>query len=127
MNMEDAMTLEQIAAELVAGCREGRERENLDRLYAADAVSVEAMDMGGGAVTTGLAGIHGKHDWWEGAFQSHGLTVQGPFIHQPDRFAVIFGMDTTDRATGVRSQGTEVAVYHVAGGRIVREEFFYSA
>ena len=121
------MTLQEIANELVAGCREGRERANLDRLYAPDAVSVEAMDMGGGRETQGLAGIHGKHDWWEGAFITHGLTVEGPFVHGDDRFAVIFGMDTENRATGERSQGREVAVYHVKDGRIVREEFFYSA
>jgi ketosteroid isomerase-like protein len=36
-------------------------------------------------------------------------------------------MDTENRATGERSQGREVAVYHVKDGRIVREEFFYSA
>lgn len=121
------MTLQEIAHELVAGCREDRTRENLDRLYAADAVSVEAMDMGGGRETHGLPGIHGKHDWWEGAFITHGVTVEGPFLHGDDRFSVIFGMDTTSKATGERTQGREVAVYHVKGGKIVREEFFYSA
>ena len=34
------MSLKEIADELVAGCREGREAANLDKLYAADAVSV---------------------------------------------------------------------------------------
>jgi ketosteroid isomerase-like protein len=120
------MTLEEIAKELVAGCREGRERANIDRLYAPDAVSVEAADMGSGAVSQGTAAIHGKHDWWAGAFEMHGVTVEGPFTHQPDRFAVVFGMDTTNRETGKRSQEREVAVYHVKDGRIVREEFFYA-
>ncbi len=121
------MTLLEIANELVAGCREDRTRENLDRLYAEDAVSVEPSDMGGGRETRGLAAIHGKHDWWEGAFIVHGLTVDGPFTHGDDRFAVIFRMDTENKATGERTQGREVAVYHVADGRIVREEFFYGA
>lgn len=121
------MTLKDIADELVAGCRENRTRENLDKLYAPDAVSVEPMDMGGGTTTTGLAGIHGKHDWWDGAFVTHALTVEGPFLHGDERFAVIFGMDTTNKATGERTQGREVGVYHVKGGKIVREEFFYSA
>jgi ketosteroid isomerase-like protein len=125
-NGSASMTLHEIANELVAGCRDGRELANLDRLYAPDAVSVEAMDMGGGATTEGLAGIRGKHDWWAGAFETHGLTVEGPFVHGDDRFSVIFGMDTTNKATGERSQGREVAVYHVAGGKIVREEFYYS-
>ena len=56
------MKLKEIADELVAGCREGRTNANLDRLYAADAVSVEASDMGGqGRETAGLDGIKGKH------------------------------------------------------------------
>lgn len=121
------MTLDEIAKELVAGCREGRERSNLDRLYAPDAVSVEGADMGGGQATRGLAAIHGKHDWWEGAHEVHGTTVEGPFTQAPDRFAAIFGMDVTSRESGQRMQMREVAVYTVAGGRIVREEFFYGA
>lgn len=120
------MTFLEIAHELVAGCRDHRERANLDRLYAADAVSVEAMDMGGGRETKGIAAIHGKHDWWDGAFITHGLTVEGPFIHGDESFAVIFGMDTESRSTGERTQGTEVAIYHVKDGKIAREEFYYS-
>jgi ketosteroid isomerase-like protein len=121
------MTLNEIAQELVAGCREGRERANLDRLYAPDAVSVEAADMGGGRETHGVAGIHGKHDWWEGAFKVHELTVEGPFTHGAESFAVIFGMDTENKETGERRKEREVAIYHVKDGKIVREEFFYAA
>ena len=119
------MTFQEIANELVAGCREDRTRENLDRLYAPDAISVEAMDMGGGRETVGLAGIHGKHDWWDGAFVTHGLTVEGPFVHGDDRFAVVFDMETVNKASGERRKDREVGIYHVKDGKIVREEFFY--
>lgn len=120
------MTLTEIANELVAGCREGREKENLHRLYAPDAVSVEATDMGGGATVTGIEAILGKHDWWESTHEIHGGTIEGPFLHGDDRFAVVFNVDVTNRESGVRLTYKEVAVYHVAGGRIVREEFFYA-
>ena len=119
----------QIAKELVAGCREGgsRVRDNLERLYAAEAVSVEASDMGGqGRETHGLDGIKGKHDWWDGAMEEHSTSVTGPFRHGDDRFAVIFDVDATDKKSGKRMQMQEVAVYHVADGKIVREEFFYA-
>ena len=119
------MTLKEIADALVAGCREDRARANLARLYAPDAVSVEAMDMGGGRETQGLAGIDGKHDWWEVNFIVHGLTVEGPFLHGEDRFAVIFDMDTENKTSGERHQEREVAIYHVKDEKIVREEFFY--
>jgi hypothetical protein len=119
------MTLNQIAADLVAGVREGRARENLDRLYAPDAVSVEALDMGGGREAAGLDAIRAKHDWWEGNMEMLGGDVEGPFPFPPDRFAVYYTMKTRNRATGEVGEGAEVGVYHVRDGRIVREEFFY--
>jgi ketosteroid isomerase-like protein len=119
------MTLKEIAEALVDGCRTGKERENLDRLYHPDAVSVEAADYSGqGRETAGLDGIKGKHDWWDSAMEVHSAEVEGPFLHGDDRFAVIFDIDATDKASGQRMPMREVAVYHVADGRIVREEFF---
>ncbi len=120
------MTLNEIGHELVAGCREGRERANLDRLYAPGAVSVEAADIGGGRESAGIAAIHGKHEWWQNAHTIHGTSVEGPFMHGDDRFAVMFDMDVTNKESGQRMQMREVGVYHVADGKIVREEFFYA-
>jgi ketosteroid isomerase-like protein len=121
------MTLNEIAAELVAGCREGREAENLGKLYAEDAVSVEAADFSGmGREARGLDAIRAKHDWFAGAMEILEGTVSDPFPHGEDRFAVIFDMKGRDKATGEVSDMKEVAVYHVADGRIVREEFFYA-
>ena len=119
------MELKAIAEELVAGCREGRARENLERLYAPDAVSVEAADMGNGREATGLDAIRGKHDWWEGAMEVLDSEVVGPMMHGDDRFAVIFRMTAREKASGEVSDMQEVAVYSVAGGKIVREEFYY--
>ncbi|GHF47225.1 nuclear transport factor 2 family protein [Seohaeicola zhoushanensis] len=121
------MDLKSIASELVAGCREGREVANLDRLYAADAVSVEAADMSGnGRETRGLAGIKGKHEWWNGAMEVTGGTISDPMLHGDDRFAVVFEMQGKEKATGKAFDMKEVGVYHVKDGKIVREEFFYS-
>jgi ketosteroid isomerase-like protein len=124
--MEDEMTLEEIAKELVAGCKEGREKENLHKLYAPDAVSVESLDMGGGRETKGVDAILGKHHWWDSTFIVHKLGVEGPFTHGEESFAVIFEMDTENRESKDRRQDREVAVYHVKDGRITREEFYYS-
>jgi ketosteroid isomerase-like protein len=119
------MTLKEIADELVAGCREDRARANLKKLYAPDAVSVEAMDMGNGRETHGLAGIDGKHQWWEDNHTTTGGKVEGPFLHGADRFAVIFAMQGTTKADGKAFDMTEVGIYEVKDGKIVREEFFY--
>lgn len=117
------MTLQEIAEALVDGCRAGTEAANLDRLYAPDAVSVEARDSGNGRVAEGLVAIHAKHAWWAANATVHQADVEGPFLHGDDRFAVIFRVDAT--LFGERSPMEEVAVYSVAAGRIVREEFFY--
>ncbi len=122
------MTLEEIANALVDGCRTQKEDENLGKLYAEDAVSAEAADFSGmGRETKGIEGIRGKHAWWGSNFEVHGGDVQGPFLHGDDRFAVIFEIDATEKASGQRTQMKEVAIYHVADGKIVREEFFGTA
>ena len=120
------MTLKAIADALVEGCRTGKERENLHKLYADNAVSVEASDMGGGRTITGVAAIDGKHEWWQGAHEVHKAETDGPYLHGDDRFSVIFDIDVTNKESGQRMQMREVGVYHVADGKIVREEFFYN-
>ncbi|QFT92712.1 SnoaL-like domain protein [Roseovarius sp. THAF9] len=120
------MDMMDVAKELVAGCREDRARENLDKLYAPDAVSVEAADMGNGRETTGLDGIKGKHDWWESEMEMLDSDIIGPLPHGDDRFAVIFRVKVKEKATGKVSDMEEVGVYTVKGGKIVREEFFYA-
>jgi ketosteroid isomerase-like protein len=122
------MNLKQIATALVDGCNSGQEEENLGKLYAEDAVSVEAVGQGGQSPETrGLEGIRGKHAWWAQAFETHATQAKGPYFHGDDRFTVIFTADATDRSTGARFTMEEVAVYHVKGGKIVREEFFYAS
>ncbi|TDL84346.1 nuclear transport factor 2 family protein [Palleronia sediminis] len=119
------MSRDEIAAELIAGCHEGRTRENIDRLYATDAVSVEAMDMGQGRETRGRDAIKGKHDWWDGAMETLSQRIDGPYPHGPDRFALVFHVEARNKSGGDVIRSEEVAVYHLADGAIVREEFFY--
>ncbi len=120
------MNLKEISEELVAGCRENRAKENLAKLYASDAVSVEGQDYAGmGRETHGVEAIRGKHDWWEGAHEVTGASVSGPYPHGDDRFAVIFEVQGKVKETGESFDMKEVGVYHVADGKIVREEFFY--
>lgn len=120
------MDLKTLAAELVAGCREGRERANLDTLYAADAVSVEAADQGNGREAQGLDAIRAKHDWWDQTVEMTGGSVSDPMFHGDDRFAVIFEAQGRDKASGEAFDMREVGIYSVADGKIVREEFFYA-
>lgn len=121
--------LKTTAEKLIEHCKSGTEADALATLYAADAVSVEAMPMPGqdSAAVTGIDAIKGKHEWWESNFEVHDASVDGPHYHGADRFAVIFGLDATNKMSGERSQMKEVAIYTVNdAGKITREEFFYA-
>ena len=122
------MTLREIADELVKGCREGRETENLETLYAPDAVSVEAMEMpgDGSREAKGRDAIRSKHEWWNGTTEILESTVSGPFLHLDDRFAVHFKFKARDKSSGEVAEMEEVGIYQVGDGQIVREEFFYT-
>ena len=119
------MDLKSVAEALVEACRTQKEAALLETHYHNDAVSVEAADFSGmGRETKGIDGIKGKHAWWDANFEVHGGDVQGPFLHGDDRFAVLFEIDATEKASGQRMPMKEVAIYHVADGKIIREEFF---
>ena len=121
-------TNNEIAERLVALCRANDEATGLDELYSPDAVSVESVAGPGmeHRETKGLDGIRAKHDWWNSNMEVHSASVDGPYPHGDDRFALIYEMDATEKASGNRLQFREVAVYHTANGQIMREEFFYT-
>ena len=52
--------------------------------------------------------------------------VHGPYMHGSNRFAALFSYKTRERASGKEMNIDEVAVYTVADGKIVREEFYYT-
>ena len=119
--------LKSVGEKLVKNCREHREKEGLAELYAKDAVSVEAADMGGqGRETKGVEAIKGKHDWWFGAHDVHRSDVEGPFFHGTDKFGVVFDIDVTNKQSGQRMAMKELGLYTVKDGKIVREEFYYA-
>jgi ketosteroid isomerase-like protein len=119
------MTTAEIANKLVALCREGKNMEALNTLYAADAVSVEAVAMPGmQQEAKGLDAIKGKGEWWVANHEVHSAAATGPWPHG-DRFIVGFQYDVTNKPSGQRIQMDETALYTVKNGKIVREEFFY--
>ncbi len=113
-----------IAQALVGHCRAHTEAEGLTTLYAKDAESIEANHMPDGSrVAKGVEAIAAKHDWWNQNFEVHSAEVDGPYIHD-NRFAVIFTIDVTEKATGTRWKMSEVGLYTVTEDKITREEFF---
>lgn len=121
------MSTMKIGEELVQLCRDGKNEEALTQLFSDEVESVENMDMPGiGRVQKGLDAVRAKGAWWMANHEVHEAFVEGPYPNG-DRFIVRFKYDTTFKPTGVRSVMDETALYTVADGKIVKEEFFYAA
>jgi len=121
------MNTMEIAKKLAELCRQGKNMEALDTLFAQDVVSVEAAAMPGmQREAKGLAAVKGKGEWWLANHEVHSASVTGPWPHD-DRFVVGFQYDVTNKPSGTRMKMDEVGLYTVRNGKIVREEFFYDA
>ncbi len=117
------MDTEQVAQKVVELCRKQAWKEALDTLYAKDIVSVEARSMDGESPEKrGIDEVRGKTEWWTQNMEVHSVKVGGPFVAH-DRFVVQYDIDVTDKNSKKRIQMSEVGVYTVKDGKIVREEF----
>jgi ketosteroid isomerase-like protein len=115
------MTTKEIAEATVRLNREGNHGEAYATLYSPDAVSVETW---GGESTSfsGMEAIQKKaQDWEANVVEMHSVTVGEPVVADSS-FALTYTMDITYTDRG-REQMTELAVYTVKDGKIVREEF----
>lgn len=121
------MSVAELGNKLVALCREGKNLEAVETLYANNVVSVEAAEGPGfPRKMEGIEAVTGKAKWWHENSEVHSNEVSGPFPHGDDKFAVVFKMDVTMKPANQRNKMEEVGVYTVTDGKISREEFFYS-
>lgn len=117
------MSTEEVAKKVVELTRKQAWGEAVDELYATDIVSVEAhANESGSFETRGIDGIRGKVNWWINNMQVQAFDVSGPFVAH-DRFVVQYDADVTEKNSKQRMQISEVGVYTVKDGKIVREEF----
>jgi hypothetical protein len=115
-----------IAEKLAALCKEKKNIEALDTLFADDVVNIEAVAQPGmQRETKGLVAVKAKNQWWLDNHEIHSAHVTGPWPHD-DRFVLGFQFEVTSKLTGNRLKLEEVGLYTVGAGKIVREEFFYT-
>jgi hypothetical protein len=112
------MTTQEVAKKVVELVRKQAWYEALDTLYDQDIVSVEAT----AAESRGKEAVRGKIDWWVNAMEVHSFKASEPFVAH-DRFVVQYDADVTEQESKQRRQISEVGVYTVKNGKIVREEF----
>ena len=120
------MTTLEVGKKLVELCKQGKNQEATETLYAPDIVSVEAAPMANlPAEARGREAVFAKGKWWSDNHTVHSATTEGPYPHGSDRFAVRFSYDVTNKPNNKRFKMDEIAVFTVKDGKIVREEFFY--
>jgi hypothetical protein len=112
------MTTEEVAKKVVELVRKQAWYDALDTLYDQDIVSVEAT----APESRGKESVRGKIDWWVNAMEVHSFKASEPFVAH-DRFVVQYDADVTEKESKQRRQISEVGVYIVKNGKIVREEF----
>jgi hypothetical protein len=120
------MSVQSVAEKFVELCRQGKNFDVMETMYAPDIVSVE----GDGKETAGQRPVIEKSRQWATVNTFHGETVRGPFYGGPTtgdgQFAVFFNLDITRKSTGQRLTLEEVALYTVKNDKITREQFFYA-
>jgi hypothetical protein len=117
----------EVGKKLVDLCNQGKNHEVMETLYSPDIVSVEAGGPPGQSrEAKGLAAVKAKSQWWVDNHTVHSATHEGPWPHD-DRFAVRFTYDITRKADNQRIKMDEIGLFTVKDGKIVKEEFFYTA
>src|SRR5262245_2346759 len=105
------MTTLEVGKKLVELCKQGKNQEAMETLYAPGIVSVEAVALPGlGAEARGREAVFAKGKWWNENHTVHSATCEGPWPHG-DRFITRFTYDVTHKPSGQRFTMDEVALF----------------
>jgi len=117
------MTTQEVADQLVQLCREGKNDQAIEELYADHVVSREpkGSDM---ELTEGKTAVKNKTLKWEESVQEiHSASCSDPIVAE-HHFSFVMDIDATYKEHG-RMKMSEICVYEVKDGKIVADEFFY--
>jgi ketosteroid isomerase-like protein len=118
------MNTKEIAAKLIAHCRNANWSAAQTELFAEDAVSIEQQPSPAfERETKGRAAIIEKGRKFDAMIETvHSLSVTEPIVAE-NSFACRMAMDVTMKGQP-RMQMSEICVYGVKDGKIVSEQFF---
>jgi ketosteroid isomerase-like protein len=118
------MNTQEVADKLVQLCRDGKNEEAIEELYADNVVSKEPkgspMEL-----TEGKDAVKNKTVQWEESLEEiHSASISEPIVAD-NHFSIVMNIDATYKEHG-RMAMSEICVYEVKNGKISAEEFFYS-
>jgi hypothetical protein len=126
--LENQQTIASIANRLVELCRQHAYEQAAKELYSPEMVSIEVNAEGFNQpkVAKGMAELIAKTEQWNAEFEIKSGIVSDPLL-SANEFAVQFTMEALHKPSGQMMPMSEIAVYEVADGKIIKESFFYSA
>ncbi len=117
------MSTQSVADQLVQMCREGKNMEALEQLYADNIVSKE-IDSAPAPLVEGKDAVRQKGEQWFASVEEfHSGTASDPVV-AGNYFFCSMSFDITFKGRG-RTQMEEICVYEVADDKIISEQFFY--
>ena len=118
------MNTQEVANRLVELCRQGKNEDAINELYADNIISREPagtpMEH-----TEGKEAVLGKTQYWHNTVEEiHSGEISAPIV-SGNFFSCTMDMDVTYKEHG-RMAMNEVCVFEVKDGQIVSEQFFYN-
>jgi len=118
------MDTNEVAQKWAKMCREGKNLDCINELYADNVVSKEMPGMPG-EVISGKQNVWNKSkEWLESVEDFHASSISDPVV-AGNWFTAKMGFDCTFKERG-RQKMEEVCVYEVKDGKIASEQYFYS-
>jgi len=118
------MNTQEVATKLVQLCREGKNVDAINELYADNIVSKEPKGSHHELVEGKEAVLAKNNFWYSMVEEIHSGEVSDPIVCG-DFFSCTMDMDVTYKQGG-RMGMQEVCVYGVKNGKIISDEFFYT-
>jgi hypothetical protein len=92
-------------------------------LYSPDFESIEDGNDSGIGHVKGMAGLKKKGQGLSQEFEVHHIKASDP-VAADNFFSLKFEIDVTNKRSGIRSLLSEIGVYKVADGKIIKEHYF---
>lgn len=117
------MDTREVAKKLVQLCREDKNEQAIDELYAENIISKEPKGSNM-EFTEGKQAVKQKTIRWEESLEElFSISISDPLVAD-DHFAILMDIDAIYKEHG-RIKMSEICVYEVKDGKIIAEEFFY--
>jgi len=119
------MNTQEVANKWAQMCREGKNLDCVNELYAENVVSREMPGMPGPDKVEGRQNVWNKNkEWLESVKEFHASEISDPIV-AGNHFTAKMGFDCTFNERG-RQKMEELCVYEVKNGKIVSEQYYYS-